>query len=122
MLLFLICNFLQKIWGLEANVSFGFVQYPPCYLRRFIMIVRSVDHLFPNCVSICFGCSSNRWDFHMTGTVNFLQQSQTIINGHSGSFFSFIREVWHIRSKKSSSSSQFFRIVQMFIEKLLKEL
>lgn len=45
----------------------------------------------------------------MTGTVNFPQQSQTIINGHNGSFFSFIREVWHIRSGKSLSSSLFIK-------------
>lgn len=89
-----------------------------CLLRS-TMRVRSEDLLCPDCVSFCFGYSSNRWAFHTIGTVKFLQQSQTIINGHNGSFFSFISEVWHIRSKQSLSSSQ-LKIVHLCIEKFFK--
>lgn len=68
-----------------------------------------------------FVYSSNHWGSHTIGTVNFLQQSQTTTNGLNGSFFSFIREVWHIRSRKSLSSSQ-VKTLRLCIEKFFERL
>jgi hypothetical protein len=72
-------------------------------------------------VVLLFVCSSNHWASHTIGTVNFLQQSQTTTNGHNGSFFSFIRKVWHIRSTKSMSSSH-VKTVHLCIEKFFERL